>query len=360
MPARPPWTTVVSSSQPLSPSARINITDVARHAGVSTATVDRVLNQRPGVRPNTAQRVLRSATALGYLPQEDLHKALRPQAMRLTFMLPGGTNRFLNMLGDHVQIAKDQLEHFNVQCRTHFFEGFDPQGLVKDLLRAGKRSDGIAVMALEHPLVREAVNTLADQGVHVITLISDLSSSRRAAYVGLDNRAAGRSAGLLLGRFIGARTGKVAMIAGSRHYRGHEEREMGFQHILEEKFPGLQVVGLREGHDDADTNYRQTRQLLEQYRDLVGIYNIGGASDGVARALKEARRDQNVAFIGHGLTPDTRALLVDGSLDAILNQNMHSTVLNTVRIFANLREGRDAMAGVEPMQISIVLNENLP
>jgi len=135
---------------------------------------------------------------------------------------------------------------------------------------------------------------------------------------------------------------------------------MGFQHILEEKFPALRMVGLREGHDDAQTNYRQSRQLLDQYPDLVGIYNIGGASDGVAQALKEAGRDQSTVFIGHGLTPDTRALLVDGSLDAILNQNLHSTITNSVRIFANLREGREAMAGVESMQIGVVLNENLP
>jgi LacI family transcriptional regulator len=341
-------------------SQRIGVADVAQHARVSTATVDRVLNHRPGVRPATVQAVLKAAAELGYLPQNDLYKALRPQPMRLVFLLPAGTNRFLNMLGDYVDIARQHLEPFNVQCHCRFIEGFNPQVLVDSLLREGRRADGIAFMALEHPLVREAVNSLAEKNVHTLTLISDLSSSCRAAYVGLDNRAAGRSAGLLLGRFIGARTGKVAMIAGSRHYRGHEEREMGFQHIVEEKFPGLQVVGLREGHDDAQTNYRQTRQLLEQYPNLVGIYNIGGASDGVAQALKEAGRDQNIVFIGHGLTPDTRALLVDGSLDAIINQNLHSTVLNSVRIFANLREGREAMAGVEPMQISIVLSENLP
>ncbi len=341
-------------------SARLGIVDVARRAGVSTATVDRVLNHRPGVRPATVQSVLKAAAELGYLPQDDLYKAMRPQPMRLVFLLPAGTNRFLNMLGDSVESAREQFEPLNVQCRCKFVEGFNPQVLVENLLREGKRADGIAFMALEHPLVREAVNTLVEKNVHVITLISDLSSSRRAAYVGLDNRAAGRSAGLLLGRFIGPRPGKVAMIAGSRHYRGHEEREMGFQHIIEEKFPALQVVGLREGHDDAQTNYVQSRQLLEQYPDLVGIYNIGGASDGVAKALKEAGRDQSTVFIGHGLTPDTRALLVDGSMDALINQNLHSTIMNSARIFSNLREGREAMAGVEPMQISVVLNENLP
>src|SRR3546814_14770267 len=82
-------------------------------------------------------------------------------------------------------------------------------------------------MALEHPKVREAVAELADQGIPSVTLVSDLSHSRRSAYVGLDNRAAGRTAALLIGRFLGpARRGaKVAMLAGSLSYRAHEERE---------------------------------------------------------------------------------------------------------------------------------------
>lgn len=347
-------------SQQRTTSQRTGIADIARRAKVSTATVDRVLNHRPGVRPATIQNVLKVAAELGYLPQDDLYKALRPQPMRLVFLLPAGTNRFLNMLGDYVEVAREQFEPLNVQCHCKFIEGFNPSALVESLLREGRRADGVAFMALEHPLVREAVNTLVDKNVHVLTLISDLSSSRRAAYVGLDNRAAGRTAGLLMGRFIGPRSGKVAMIAGSRYYRGHEEREMGFQHILEEKFPSLELVGLREGQDDAHTNYRQTKQLIKQYPDLVGIYNIGGASDGVAQALKETGRDQSTVFIGHGLTPDTRALLIDGSLDALINQSLHSTIMSSARIFANLRAGREAMTGVESAQISVVLNENLP
>ena len=135
---------------------------------------------------------------------------------------------------------------------------------------------------------------------------------------------------------------------------------MGFLSLVEEMFPQLQVAGLREGHDDAQTNDRQTRALLEQYPQLAGIYNIGGASDGVARALKAAARDQKVVFIGHGLTPDTRALLIDGTLDAVITQTPQSVVGNAVRVFANLREGRDAMAGVEALRLSIVLRENLP
>ena len=342
------------------PQRRARATDVARAAGVSTATVDRVLNRRAGVRDVTVQRVLEAAARLAYLPEDGPFAALAAKPLRLTFLLPAGTNRYLRMLGETVGYMEDQLAPLNVRCRAHTIEGFDPRVLAERLLHHGRRSDGVALMPLEHPLVREAVHTLAEEGVPVVTLVSDLSNSRRAGYVGLDNLAAGRTAALLLGRFIGARAATVGLIAGSRSYRGHEEREMGFLSLVEEMFPQLQVAGLREGQDDAATNERQTLALLEQHPQLAGIYNIGGASDGVARALKLAGREQKVVFIGHGLTPDTRALLIDGTLDAVITQSPQSVVGNAVRIFANLRDGRDALAGVETLRLSIVLRENLP
>lgn len=342
------------------PQRRARATDVARAAGVSTATVDRVLNRRAGVRDVTVQRVLEAAARLAYLPEDGPFAALAAKPLRLTFLLPAGTNRYLRMLGETVGYMEDQLAPLNVRCRAHTIEGFDPRVLAERLLHHGRRSDGVALMPLEHPLVREAVHTLAEEGVPVVTLVSDLSNSRRAGYVGLDNRAAGRTAALLLGRYIGARAATVGLIAGSRSYRGHEEREMGFLSLVEEMFPQLQVAGLREGQDDAATNERQTLALLEQHPQLAGIYNIGGASDGVARALKLAGREQKVVFIGHGLTPDTRALLIDGTLDAVITQSPQSVVGNAVRIFANLRDGRDALAGVETLRLSIVLRENLP
>ncbi|RZL53608.1 MAG: LacI family DNA-binding transcriptional regulator [Variovorax sp.] len=339
---------------------RARVVDIARAAQVSTATVDRVLNRRAGVRDATVQRVLKAAGELDYLPGRELYAALAPQPLRLSFLLPDGTNRFIRMLGDMVGYAHEHWAPFNVRCRAEFIESFDPHELAAALRRHGRRCDGIAVMALEHPAVREAVAELTAAGVPVITLISDLSNSARTAYIGLDNRAAGRTAGYLIGRFIGARDAKVALIAGSLSYRAHEEREAGFLHVIDELFGTLEVVGLREGHDDAEQNYRQTCALLEQHPGLAGIYNIGGASDGVARALKEARQDQKVVFIGHGLTPDTRALLIDGSMDAVITQSPHTTLMSCVRIFTNLRDGREALSGVESTRSQVIFRENLP
>lgn len=337
------------------------VADVARLAGVSTATVDRVLHRRPGVRQATVQRVVQAAAQLDYLPRHELHAALAPEPMQLLFVLPDRSSLFLRMLGEWVGFSQEHWAPFNVNCKTAFIQSFDPEALAALLRRRGQRVDGVAFMALEHPLVREAVDRLAELGVPSITLVSDLSHSKRVAYVGLDNRAAGRTAAYLIGRFLGpARRAKVAMIAGSLSYRAHEEREAGFMQLMAEEYPQLQVLDLREGYDDERTNYRQTRAILEQHPDLAAIYNIGGAAEGVGRALKEGGHEHRVVFIGHGLTPDTRALLIDGSMDAVITQNPQGAVMHCVRVFANLRDGREANLGVEQVRSQVIFRENLP
>jgi LacI family transcriptional regulator len=334
--------------------------DVAASAGVSIASVDRVLNRRGGVRPATAALILKAAGALAYATETELAAAAAPKPMRLVFLLPAGTNQFLGMLGRVISTAQAQAAAYEARCRVETIRSFNPELLARHLLQHGRNADGIAFMALEHPAVREAVNQLADRGVPTVTLISDIANTRRAAYIGLDNRSAGRTAGYLIARFIGARPAKVAMIAGSLSYRAHEEREMGFLHLFAELAPQITVVGLREGHDDEAQNYRQTRKLLAEHPDLAGLYNIGGGAAGIGRALKDARRDAGVVVVGHGLTPDTRALLLDGTMDAVITQNPHTSFLACLHAFANIRAGCDAHHGLEPTRSEVLFRENLP
>ncbi|MFC0410109.1 LacI family DNA-binding transcriptional regulator [Roseomonas elaeocarpi] len=343
----------------LSPAAaRPTVADVARHAGASTATVDRVLNGRPGVRPATAQRVLRAALELGYITEAPAVAPEKP--LRLAFVLPAGSNRFLNALGRLVVNSAETFATANMQARVDHIRSFSPDLLAQHLRRSGREVDGVAFMALEHPAVREAVNMLDERGIPTVTLISDVANAPRSAYLGLDNRAAGRTAGYLIARFIGPRPAKVAMIAGSLSYRAHEEREMGFLHLFAEMFPQVEVVGLREAQDDDAVSYRQTRMLLLRYPELAGIYNIGGGAAGVGRALREARREHDVVLVGHGLTPETREMLLDGTMDAVITQNLRATLMDCISIFANLRAGLPSLKGVDTPRAEIVFRENLP
>jgi len=347
---------------PSAPPQRLTLKTVAALAGVSTATADRVLNQRPGVRPITVQKVRQAAQALGYLPDALADAAPQSARWKLAFVLPQGQNPYLRMLGDTIGFSESHQAPFNVKCQVEYVESFNPEALTATLLRLGKRVQGIAFMAIEHPAVREAVQQLADRGVPTLTVISDLDNSARIAYVGLDNRAAGRTAAYLLARFIGSqrRDAQIALIAGSRSYLAHEEREGGFLQLHAEQFPDMQILGLRESYDDSSRNYQQTKELLQRHPHIAGIYNIGGSSDGVGRALQEAGREHQVVLIGHGLTPDTRALLINGTMDAVITQSHLGIIMSCIRMFSNLRDQLDTMTAVDIVRSQVIFRENLP
>lgn len=329
------------------------IPDIAMAAGVSTATVDRVLNRRPGVRKVTLTRVLEAAVKVGYLGEDEVSKRLGPAFSKVVFLLPQGTNPYLTGLNTYVRaLAERSVEPLKV--RSHFIESFNPEALVHALRRYGKTSDVVIFMAIEHPKVRQVIDELVNAGKRVVTIISDLPTSNRHAYIGIDNFAAGRTAAKVMGRFCRASEGKLALVAASRAYRAHMEREMGFLALIEESFPHLIVIGPQEGHDNRDENYYNTCRLLEQHQDIVGIYNVGGSSDGIGRALNESKRDKEICFIGHGLTPDTRSMLIEGVMDMVITQNPSAIYARAIEVAC----GEENNSGAVSMEI--YFSENLP
>jgi LacI family transcriptional regulator len=80
----------------------------------------------------------------------------------------------------------------------------------------------------------------------------------------------------------------------------------------------------------------------------------------VARALKEVRRDKKIVFVGHGLTSDVRALLIEGTLDAIIMQDPQQSILNCVRVLTASRQSGEATPKLKPMNSIVVFRENLP
>lgn len=329
--------------------------DVAARAGVSLATVDRVLNQRKGVRHRTASLVLSAAMEIGYLNEADYKNLASPRPPNIIFLLPNGTNPYLRLLGDKVRLLAENTSRDIGNIRCFFIDSFDPEAFAAALRHHSKWADAIACMALDHPGVREVTAELVHRGKRIVSIVSDFAPAVRTAYVGLDNQAAGRTAAYLLGRFSAGRKGSVAVIAGSRIYRAHTEREMGFQSLMEEMFPQLQPVGVREGHDDRDENYRHALSILDQYPGLVGIYNAGGSTDGIARALRERGRSSDTILIGHGLSPDTRRLLLDGTMDAVVNSEPDALIA------AAINACRPSSSGfIHTIKMDIFFRENLP
>jgi LacI family transcriptional regulator len=344
--------------------SKVTIGDLAREAGVSTATVDRVINGRHGVRDRTKGRVLAVARRLGYIGDIAEPALSRPgRAETFDFVLPAGANTYMDELAD--ALAAGDGADPAIATRVHRIEGFRPEILARGLAEIGRRSAGIGVVAIDHPLVRETIRELTGAGLAVVTLASDIQTVDRFDYIGIDNRAAGRLAGFLMGRFLTgclaeAGPAEVGLLAGSLQYRGHQEREMGFRHVLAEEFPQLTVVAVREDQDDTEHAYRETGALLRDYPGLRGVYNAGAGNRGLSRALEESGRARDVVAIGHELTPFTRKSLISGTMDAVIDQDARAEAVAAIRALALATSGTTERPRTAPMPITAYFRENLP
>ena len=237
---------------------------------------------------------------------------------------------------------------------------FDAATLAATLDSIGDIYDGVAVVALDHPRVREAINGLVERGVAVVTLVSDVPGSKRVHYAGIDNSTAGRTAASLMGRFSAARKGEVGLIAGSLWLRDHIERHFGFEQIMAHEFPHLAILPVLEWRDDWQRVEKVTAQMLAGHPDLIGIYNVGAGARGIVAALENTGRRKQIVYIAHELTDHARRALINGTIDAIINQDAGHEVRSAVRVLMAKADRTPLIEAMEHIRIEIFVRDNLP
>jgi LacI family transcriptional regulator len=339
---------------------RATIEDVARKASVSVATVDRVLNGRAAVRPQTVERVEKAIRQLNYQPDRLAARLARAREYRFCFILPEGTNAFMAALADAVKCEAQRMALEKVAIDLRHTDVFAAETLARTLDEIGAGYDGVAVVALDHPRVRESINALTDRGISVVTLVSDVPNSRRHHYVGIDNASAGRTAATLMGRYLSGRKGKVGLIAGSLSLRDHVERQFGFEQVMLHEYSGLTLLPVREGRDDWKLVQQAAAQLLAENADLIGLYNVGAGARGIVAALEDSGRQSKVVFITHELTEDTRHALISGSIDIIINQDAGHEVRSAIRVLMSKADKAPIVDEMERIRIDIYLRDNIP
>ncbi|RQP18614.1 MAG: LacI family DNA-binding transcriptional regulator, partial [Brucella intermedia] len=315
--------------------------DIARTAGVSLATVDRVLNERPGVRAKTRDRVMAAMNTLGYVRDVGAANLARGRLYQFDFILPDNENTFMLSLRAELQSATERALAERVLINLVLVPAFDEAALVAALDDcATRKPDGVAFVAVDTDPVRAACDRLGEQGVHAVTLVSDLGHSTRTHYVGVDNGAAGRTAARLLGLFANGTEGALAVVAGSLKVRDHQERFEGFTAAMKADFPGREILPVLEGFDEGSRVEKLVAELLDERSDIAGIYSLGAGNSGLVKAL--ARHNANRPLvIAHERDSVTSKALTDGIIHAVLAQDAGHEIRSAIRV---LKASADRLA----------------
>lgn len=339
---------------------RPTIEDLAAQAGVSVATVDRVLNKRHPVREGTARRVLAAAEALGYHATGLLrHRLAEAPAQRtLGFLLQKRDDYFYQALGAELIAATKASRAIDGRALLEFVDELVPTLIAAKLREMGAKADALAIVAVDHPHVTAAIAELHERGVPVFALLSDLTAPSRAGFLGIDSRKAGRTAGWVIARTAG-RPGKVGILVGSHRYLGQELAEISFRSYFREHAPDFRLLEPLFNLDDDRIAYEATVDLLHGNSDLVGIYVAGGGMEGVIDALREEQAGSRVVAVCNELIPATRAALIEGLIDLVISTPLPLLAAKTIEAMAAALAGNEAGLRQVELQAELYLSENV-
>jgi LacI family transcriptional regulator len=329
---------------------RYKIRDIAQQSGLSKATVDRVLNRRAGVRDSTRAEVMQAIADLDK-QRSQLRLNGRRYLIDVVMEAPG---RFSDAFRAAVENELPTFAPAVLRARFHLWEQGPPSRMLETLARI-RASHGVVLKAPDEPAVAEAIDMLTASGVPVVTYTTDVPNSRRCAYVGIDNRAAGVTAAYLVQQWLGPTPSDVLVTLSRNAFRGEEERVAGFRTGL--RGSGRQIITASDtdGVDTADDNLLR---VLEENPSVQAAYSIGGGNTATLTAFDRLGLSCRV-FIAHDLDADNCRLLRAGRISAVLHNDLCADARTAMRLILQARGVLPAeRPGLTP--VHIVTPYNMP
>lgn len=335
------------------------VREIAAQAGLSEATVDRVLHERGGVRASTVAEVHQAVADLER-QRAQLRIGGRTFMVDLVVQAPP---RFSAAVRAALEAELPSLRPAVIRARFHLHSGAAVGVVVQALERiARKGSHGVILKAPDVPEVLDGVARVTDAGIPVVTLVTDLPSSGRVAYVGVDNRAAGSTAAYLVSQLLRQRDGDVLVIRGSGSFRGEDDREMGFRGVLRSTDSHRRQIDVVDDEERADALFDSVKAALADNPLISAVYSMYTGAGGNTVVLKafDAMGRTCDAFVAHDLDGDNAPLLQQRRLTVVLHHDLHQDLRRACQVVMQAQRALPGPIAPYPSGIQVITPYNTP
>lgn len=337
------------------------IKKIAEAAGVSRGTVDRVLNNRGGVKPDVAEQVRAIAAAMGYSPNRaGKILAARKQPIAIGCFLPSIGNAFFDDVIAGFRKAEAELADFGVSVVIKTVKGYHAEehiAAIGELLEQG--CTALCVCTINIPQIRNYINQIVASGVPVVAVNTDLSKTQRLCYIGPDYLSSGQTAAGMIALCAPAEL-KLLIVTGSLKIKGHNERIRGFSQTLKNQHLPYKLVDIFESFDNDDYAYETALKIFKEHAEINCVYIAAAGVAGVCRAILEADLPHKLRVLSYDDIQATRALLRSGVIDFTICQEPNEQGYRSVTVLFDYLMGGKRQAPPNHFTNTVIkIKENL-
>ncbi len=307
-------------------SQRIRIKDIAEKAGVSTGTVDRVLHQRGNVSAKAKAKVMAALEELDYEPNIIASRLAYNTVTEIVVLMPNpAIDPYWANPMQGIEKAIKGVQHYGVNLHPQYFNLFNPKSFVEAGKQALKREPEALLFP---PVFLKESQTLLEEckekGILVSFINTDIAGQEVLSYVGQNSYQSGVLAGKLFN--VGqAKPDPVLVLHLGKEVTNAQhliDKEKGIRDYYAEQFEEREAIIVGQFADFTDA------QRLSDYLDTIfqkrpgikGIFVSNSRAHFLVRAL-EINRQEGLRIIGFDLLPENLALLKEGKITFLINQN---------------------------------------
>lgn len=341
----------------------IRIKDIAKLAGVSTGTVDRVIHNRGEVSDDTRKKVQSVLSKSDYRPDIVARALSSKKTYLFSVIMPVSANGNDFWLAPNAGIDKalEEIERFGVKINSYLFNQFDRDSFAAkafDIL--SDHPDGIlfAPVFLDDSI--KFIHECQLRKIPISLFNSNIKEANADSYIGQDAFQSGYLAARLLkyGLCSSADVLIINLAARKDNYNHVILRENGFRKYFDEhpsKSVNLYTI---------DTNHSSDEKLVDELNYSFKTLNVKGIFVTNSRVFKvaeylEVNREMNVQLIGYDLLPANIKALKSGQIDFLISQRPAEQAYKGIITLFNLAVLSKDVEKIQFMPIDIISKENI-
>lgn len=300
---------------------KYTIKDIAKMAGVSKGTVDRVLHNRGKVSPTALEKINEVLNVIDYEPNLIARNLKSTKVYRICVLLPDPEiDPYWLPCVNGIQDAITEFKAYSVIIETHYFNPESKKSFLKTNEEIIEKSpDAVLLAPLFHKETLEIIKQYDELGIMVNTFNNQVESSSIKSFVGQDLYKSGRVAASLMNLILPK--GQIAIIHIDESLKNAvhmQEKEKGFRNYFDEKnLSDFSITTLKLKHSNIESKFSV---FLEENPDLKGIFITTSKAYQIATLLSSLQ-NKKVALIGYDLIEKNVQFLNTGLVHFLIHQN---------------------------------------
>lgn len=300
---------------------KYTIKDIAKMAGVSKGTVDRVLHKRGKVSPTALEKINEVLNVINYEPNLIARNLKNTKVYRICVLLPDPEiDPYWLPCVNGIQDAITEFKAYSVIIETYYFNPESTKSFLSTNEKIiGKSPDAVLIAPLFHKETIEIIKQYDELEIMVNTFNNQVESSSIKTFVGQDLYKSGRVAASLMNLILSE--GQIAIIHIDESLKNAvhmQEKEKGFRNYFDEKkLSDFSLTTLKLKYSNIDTKFPA---FVEENPNLRGIFITTSKAYQIASVLSSIK-NRKIALIGYDLIEKNVNFLNQGLVHFLIHQN---------------------------------------